>query len=895
MTEVNPHCLFIIDGHSILYKGFFAIKGLSTKSGMPTSAIFGFAQMLLRVIREAKPERLCVAFDSKAPTFREEIYPDYKANRPIMPTDLQMQFPYVKRMLNALHITQLVKDTYEADDIIATLAAHAEQRGWHTRVVTADKDLFQIVTGKTHILRFQKKQIEEYDPTGVLKKMGVAPERITDLLGLMGDATDNIPGIRGIGPVTAKKLLGEFGTLESLIEQAENISNPKLREKVKEGTEAALLSKRLATVKRDVPLEIDFETFDFTEEVTPELETLFEELEFKGLLATLKKRHTKREVNYRTLRSKQALEEFVKAATNAGLVAIDTETTSTDPMQCRLVGVSMSHKPGEAVYVPVGHSPEASGGEQISTEDLRRILAPLLKSADVKKSGHNIKYDIKVLHRAGLHLNNIFFDTMLASYLLNPDRASHGLKTLAPQELGIEMMPITDLIGKGKRSFTMDKVPVEAAANYACLDADATLQLVHYFAPKLKDANLNELFETLEMPLIDVLAEMEMAGVAIDVDYFHCLAAETKKHLDTLEAECYESAGHPFNLNSPKQVSRILFQEIKLTPIKRGKTQYSTDVTVLESLVKEHPLPGKLLEYRSYEKLLSTYIEVLPRQVNPETGRVHTSYIQSRAATGRLSSREPNLQNIPVRTPQGRAIRAGFIPGEVGWLLLSADYSQIELRILAHLSGDAMLVKAFREGADIHRLTAVRIFGGLEEFITPEMRDAAKTINFGVIYGMSANGLAQQLGISRTEARKFIDDYFESYSGVKRWIGETIDLARTNGYVKTLLGRKRYVPNLNSSNKNLKAAAERIAVNTPIQGTSADMIKKAMLGVHKRLKRGNLNARLLMQVHDELIFEVPEKEVESLTALAIEEMGGALPLNVPVKVSVQTGNNWAEC
>jgi len=900
MTQEPKHCLFIIDGHSLLYKAFFAIRGLSTKTGIPTNGVYGFAQMLLRVIREGMPMHLCVTFDSKIPSFRKELYSEYKANRAVMPDDLQIQIPYVYKMLDALKIKYITMDGFEADDVIATLARLAEKEGWDTRVVTADKDLFQIVSPQTHVLRFGKETIEEYDPPAVKEKMGVTPEQITDLFGLTGDTSDNIPGVPGIGPVTGTKLLKEFGTLENIIHGASRIENLKWREKILTNIDNACLSKQLATVKNDIPMNVDFQTLVCKVEITPELKSLFEDLEFKSLLAALgeskeEQPRIARKTLYRILRTPRELETYTQEAASSPFIAIDTETTSSDPMRARLVGISMSFKPGDAVYIPIGHLETVAGGPQISLKDVVRILSPLFGSTDVKKCGHNIKYDILILRKVGLEIENISFDTMLASYLLNPEKTSYGLKTLAPLELDIPMRPITSLIGEGKNSITMDKVSVQDAADYACLDADATLQLMYHYDPKLQADKLDHLFSAIEIPLIPVLSEMEWNGIAIDAAYFRNLSHRTKRELDKLETECYEIVGHPFNLNSPKQVSSILFEEIKLAPMKKGKMGYSTDVTVLQALSKVHPLPMKLLEYRKYEKLLSTYIDALPEQINPETGRIHTSYIQTGTATGRLSSRDPNLQNIPVRTPQGREIRAGFIPGHKGWRLLSADYSQIELRILAHLSGDETLIKAFQKGEDIHELTAIRIFGGVKDLITPQIRDAAKTINFGVIYGMSAHRLASDLEIPRSAAKKFIDDYFKTYSGVKIWIDQTIQEAREKGYVTTLLGRKRYVPDLRSSNKNIRAGAERIAVNTPIQGTSADMIKKAMIQIHQRLKKEQLSSKLLIQVHDELIFEAPENEIDRLKPLVIEEMECALPLNVPVRVSVKIGANWAEC
>jgi DNA polymerase-1 len=900
MSEKKRHCLFIIDGHSLLYKSYYAIRGLSTRSGIPTNAIFGFAQMLLRIIREAEPRYLCFTFDSKTPSFRRELYPEYKANRAVMPDDLQGQIPYVFRMLDAFRIGYIIQEGFEADDLIATLSHQAEEKGWETKVVTADKDLFQIVNDRTHILRFGPKEIEEFDPESVWKKMGVQPEQITDYFGLTGDASDNIPGVAGIGPVTASKLLKEFKTLDEVIDKADSIKNAKAQQKIKENINQARLSRQLATVIRDVPINFDLHDFAINMEITPELESLFNELEFKALLTSLKNTgeeqiKAKRTVQYKIIRTHEELKEYVLKAQDASILSVDTETTSPDPMRCRLVGISLSCAPGEAVYIPLSHKETAAEGRQISLDEATALLAPLFKSNDIKKCGHNIKYDIHVLHRVGLNLGNIAFDTILASYLLNPDKASHGLKTIVPEELGIFMEPITNLIGKGKTSITFDHVPMSKAAEYACRDADVTLELMSHFQKQLAKVHLDHLFHEIEVPLIPVLEDMESRGIAIDTAHFEMLSRKTQVHLKQLEKECHELVGYDFNLNSPKQISKVLFEDLKLTPTKKGKTGYSTDVTVLEALSQNHPLPGKLLTYRIFEKLLSTYIDVLPRLVHPETGRIHTTFIQTGTATGRLASRDPNLQNIPVRTPEGRAIRAGFIPGEKGWVLVSGDYSQIELRILAHISGDKTLIRAFQEDKDIHNLTATKIFGGIEEWITPEMRDIAKTINFGVIYGMSAYRLATELGITRSEAGKFIDDYFKTYQGVKNWIDHIIQEARTAGYVRTLSGRLRYIPDLKNSNRNIRAAAERIAINTPIQGACADMIKIAMISIHNRFNLENIESRLLLQVHDELIFEVPEREIDRISSIITEEMEQALPLDVPVKVGVKIGSNWSEC
>ena len=900
MKNDSSKRLFIIDGHSIVYKAFFAIRGLSTRNGIPTNGIYGFVQTLFKAIKDYSPPYLCVAFDSKVPTFRHEIYEEYKSNRPVMPDELQAQMPYIFRILEGLGIKFLLKDRYEADDIIATLTTEAGKKGWEVRIISSDKDLFQLVDDSCHTINFSKKQTLEYGPEEVEKKMGVRPENITDLLGLMGDSSDQIPGIAGVGPVTAKKLIQQFGNLENIAENTEKIKNARIRQKVEDGLEIARLSKKLATVKDDLSLDVALEDLVYEKKYSDDLLDLLGELEFKALITTIRnktgeKSNPLKDVEHKTLTTADEIRQFVKEALKAPVLALDTETTSTDPVSCRLVGISMCYKQGYAVYIPVGHDQTMAGSGQISSEELRTLLSPLLESEDVLICGHNIKYDIKVLKRHKYEIKNPGFDTMIASSLLDPIRKSHSLKVLATEELGIPMRPITGLIGKGRNSITMAEVPVKEASDYACLDADVTFRLYHQFRKQLEKEDLKELFETLEVPLIPVLSKMELIGIAIDKEYFEQLLEETVSLLKKIEKTCFELAGTEFNLNSPKQTAAILFEDLKLKPVKKGKSGYSTDVKVLQALAAEHPLPEKLLNYRSYEKLLTTYIDALPKQVNFETGRIHTSYFQTATATGRLSSRNPNLQNIPVRTPQGRAIRRGFIPGKKGWKFLAADYSQIELRILAHLSGDKALVEAFHSGKDIHNLTAVKIFGGPEEFITGQMRDAAKTINFGVIYGMSAFRLSRELGISRSEASSFIEEYFHSYRGVKKWIDATIENAEKKGFVTTLLGRKRYVPDLKSSNRNIRSAAERIAVNTPIQGTSADMIKKAMIQVDSRIEKENLQAALLMQVHDELIFEVPENEIEKLKSLVNEEMLSAMPLDVPLLVDMKTGNSWAEC
>lgn len=887
--------LYIIDGHSYLYKAYYAIRNLSSSKGMPTNAIYGFVQMLNKLIRECQPKYLAVVFDHPGPSFRNKLYADYKAHRPPIPSDLQMQIPWVKRVLGALGITLIEQEGVEADDMIGSLSKSASQAGFKVMVVTADKDLFQLVSDSVSIMRAQPERLDIYDPPKVKEKMGVLPEQIVDFIGLVGDTSDNIPGVPSIGPKTAAALLAEYGTIENLLANSQHIENEKQRRVIQEHVDQALLSKRLAVIKTDVALPVSTESFAWEFRPNDELVNLYREMEFHSLLEGLRVAGPKRDVTYQTITAHEALTAEVAKARGAAYVAVDTETTSEDPMRAALVGISISYEPESAFYVPCGHTGHAATAQQMSLTEVREILGPLLADATIEKCGQNIKYDLKVLRRHGFSFDGIVFDTLLASYLLNPDKKSHNLKELGLDYLNIVMTPITDLIGKGKSAITMAEVEIERASRYACEDADVTLQLSHILLERLKEAELLPLFQEIEMPLLEVLNAMEMEGVCIDVPYFRHLSREMQHRLNELAQEVFQIAGHEFNINSPKQVAKVLFDELELPPIRKGKSGYSTDVRVLEELSVSHPLPGLLLEYRAYEKLKSTYVDSLPDMVNPHTGRIHTSYNQFIAATGRLTSSEPNLQNIPVRTKQGREIRRGFVVSEPSRVLLSADYSQIELRILAHLSEDTALVEAFHRNEDIHRVTAAKIFGCAPNEVTSEMRDQAKIVNFGIIYGMSAHGVSQQLKIPRALAEAFIKEYFAAYQGVKGWIDSVLRFARDNGYVTTLLNRRRYLSNITSFNGVLRSNAERMAINMPVQGTSADMIKKAMIAIDRALRKDGLKTRMIMQVHDELIFDVPEDEAPLVSKIVEREMTGALALRVPVVVAISTGKNWAEC
>jgi DNA polymerase-1 len=892
-----PPRVFLIDAHSHLHRAFHAVSGLTTSSGFPTNALFGFLSILNRMVRSYSPGYLAAIFDAPGPSFRVSEYPAYKSQRPPMPEELRVQVAKLKEILTAMGIRQFELPGYEADDLIATLARQAEARQIESWIISVDKDLFQLISPHIRMLRHHLDKEELVDREWVLRKLEVTPEQVPDYLGLVGDSSDNIPGVPGIGPKTAVQLLHQFGTLEALLSRVDEVEKPRWRSLLAEHAEQARLSRRLAILRTDAPVTFELEQLAWTPSTPPRLRELYRELEFRSLIEEAGGvRVEERTVDYGSIRTADELRQFAAEARRLGRFAVDTETTGLDPFDSHLVGISVSLHPHQARYIPIAHDSQAAEGPQLSLESVREILGPVLADPRIGKILQHIQFDYKFFRRSGLRLDGVQLDTMLASYLLNPDKKGHGLKAMALRHLGVEMTHLDMLIGDGSL-MTFAQVPVSEAESYACQDADLTLQLADFFTPQLEQAGLMGVITDIEVPLAPVLAEMELAGVTLDRTHFMRLKEETEKQLREIEREAFQLAGHAFNLSSPKQVAKVLFEELHLPSKRRSKTGYSTDVEVLEQIHQEtrHPIVRLLLEHRTADKLLNTYIAALPRLLHHQTGRIHTSFNQTATATGRLSSSEPNLQNIPVRTAQGRKIRQGFIPSRPGNMLLAADYSQIELRILAHITGDAGLVEAFRRDADVHRSTAMRIFGCPAGEVTEEMRNQAKTVNFGVIYGISAHGLSLQLGISRTRAQKFIDDYFAAYPGVKRWIDETIASAHRTGEVRTLKGRRRFLADINSPQQNIRSNTERIAVNTPIQGTSADMIKLAMIAIHRRMGREGLKARMILQVHDELIFDAPETELDRLTVLVREEMEKALPLNVPVKVDIKTGRTWAEC
>ncbi len=890
---------FIMDGNAYIYRAFYAIEGLSTSTGIPTNAVFGFTRLLLKLLFDDKPDYIAIAFDTAGPTFRHEEYAEYKADRPEMPSPLAQQLPIIREVIDALNISILEQSGYEADDIIGTVAKKAEAAGMEVIIVTGDKDALQLVSPNIKVNPYSFRGFFEpgfvFDKQAVKERHGVEPDKVTDLMGLMGDKIDNIPGVPGIGKKTAPRLIEQFGSLEELLDHADEVKSESQKRLLKEYREQALLSKRLATVDVNVPISLDMKSCEVRDFDQSKLMDLFRKLEFRQFIRELDISQKKDvEVKYHTIFTESDLDDLIGRLKKQTDFAVDTETSGLDPITSDIVGISIAFQPHEAYYIPVSHR-YIGVPEQLPLELVINKLKPLLSDSSIGKIGQNIKYDLQIFKRYGIELSNISFDTMLASYILNPSARGHNLSDLAMEYLGHKMIPIQDLIGKGKNQITMDEVDVERASEYACEDADITLQLKSDLEPELHKYELESVFREIELPLIPVLAEMEMTGVRVDTEYLKELSGKLSKQVNSLTEKIYELAGEEFNINSPKQLGEILFEKLGLPPGKRTKTGYSTNEAELERLsAAGYDLPSLILEFRSIAKLKSTYVDALPGQINPKTGRVHTFFNQAVTETGRLSSSNPNLQNIPIRTEEGREIRRAFIPGEECSLLLAADYSQIELRMLAHLSGDATLIEAFRNNEDIHSRTASLIFGLPLDQIAPDMRRQAKTINFGIIYGMGAFRLARELEISLGEAQRFIDSYFKTYSGVKSYFDGVIKFARENGYVTTISGRRRRIPEINSSNRNVREFAERTAINTPVQGSAADMIKLAMIKIAEFFKSENLKSKLLLQVHDELVFEVHEAELDKIQHNVCSLMEEALPLDVPVKVDVGLGKNWLE-
>jgi DNA polymerase-1 len=927
---MNPkETLYLVDGSSYIYRAYYAIRHLSSPSGFPTNAIYGFIQMLLKLLKDYNPQHVAVVFDAGRTTFRTEMYPEYKANRAAMPDDLRVQMEPIREVVRGFNIPTLELQGYEADDIIGALAGRFAAKGGKVVVVTGDKDLMQIVTD--HVTLLDTMKGKESGITDVIERFGVPPELVIDILGLAGDSSDNIPGVPGIGEKTATKLILEFGSLDALLARADEVKG-KNGEKLREFRDQALLSRRLATIECNVPLEVDLETLTAREPDQETLNAFFKKYGFTTLIKELTGKATLSSEQYHTVTTVVELDALATALELAGEFAFDLETTSLDPRQAEIVGLSFSYRDHEAYYVPVGHVttnplptppplgegtlftynieetkellPPAGGGRegggnlapnQIPYGTVLGRLRPPLENPAMRKVGQNIKFDMQVLANNGVTLAGVWFDTMLASYLLNPSRQGHGLDALAQEHLNHRMISFNDVAGSGKGQINFAEVGLEAASRYAAEDADATWLLRRKFEPLLVAGGNDKLFHEVEMPLVTILAGMENHGVLLDSTLLNGLSADFAGRMGSLEEQIFSLAGERFNLNSPKQLGEVLFDRMGLKSGKKnkGKTGWSTDNEVLTALAEEQEIVRLILDYRSVAKLKSTYTDALPRLVSPRTGRVHTSYNQTVTSTGRLSSSDPNLQNIPIRTEEGRRIRHAFIapPGHV---VLSADYSQIELRVLAHLSGDTVFCHAFANDEDIHTRTAAEVFGLFPEMVTPEMRRQAKTINFGIIYGQGAFSLAKQLGIARKTAEDFINTYKERHSGAIAYLDSCIKEAEEHGSVRTILGRRLPIPDIKSSNGNVLAFARRNAINYPIQGSAADIIKCAMIRLDARIRRERLQSRLIMQVHDELVFEVPEQELVTMEQLVEEEMGRAVEARVPLKVDISYGANWSE-
>jgi len=892
--------LFLVDGHSFCYRAYYAIRNLSNSKGEPTNAIYGFITMLKKLVDDYGPDHMAICFDHGGrATFRHEKYKEYKANRSPMPEDLSQQIEPIKDFCRAYRYSIFEVPGFEADDVIGTLAKRAEEKGYEVFIITGDKDAMQLVTERILILNPHKETVI-CDTAGVKKKFeGLGPEKVVDVMALMGDASDNIPGVQGVGEKTAVKLILEFGSVENLMDNLSKIKSKRQQEMLAGGRANALLSKELAKIDTDMDLDIDWDALELGAPDETLLINLVKRYEFRGMLKDLAPVQPQAAEGapgkrcYHTIQDEKELAEIVKKLKEVKTFSFDTETTSADPMRADLVGISLSWEDSCAHYIPVASN--VHQGKGIPSETVLEALRPVLESAACEKFGQNVKYDYIVMKRHGVTLKGVTFDTMIASYLNNPVKFTHNLDDISLEHLGLRKIATENLLGTGKSQTTMDLVPLEKVSEYACEDVDCVYKLVPILSSKITEKNLGELFEKVEMPLVFVLAEMEMAGVYLDTGYLSELSTKAAGELEQLTLKICEEAGEEFNINSTKQLAEIFFVKKKFPVIKKTKTGFSTDVSVLEKLAKDYELPRLILEYREKSKLKSTYLDALPKMIHPETGMVHTSYNQATTVTGRLSSTDPNLQNIPIKTEAGRLIRKAFIPRprkQGAGRILSADYSQIELRILAHFSGDSSLMRAFKEERDIHTFTATLLYGLKDEDVTREMRNVAKTINFSIIYGKTAYGLSGDLNISVGEADTFIKNYFSRYSGVRDYLEAQKEKARQDGFLTTLLGRRAYFPDINSKNGQLRQFAERAAVNAPIQGSAADLIKLAMIGIQERLAKESFKSLMTMQVHDELVFDGPEAEMAELKNLVRDGMEKAFKLNVPLVADVTIGRSW---
>jgi len=909
----TPARLFLIDGYALIYRAFFAMlsRPLTTSRGENTSAAWGITNFLLRLVDTHRPEYVGWVHDAGT-SFRHERYPAYKATREKLDEELQQDFDRsvtrIESLLQAFRVPLVAVDGYEADDVIATLAERGAAAGIDVVIVSGDKDFYQLIGPRVSLLnpgRGGPGAVEEQLVTAATahERLGVAPAQTVDYLALVGDSADNVPGVRGVGEKTAQKLLSQYGSLDAILAHAGEIETRRLREALQADADRARLSRELVTLRRDVPVDADLPALTARPPDWQRLLPLLSELEFHSLVRTLGGRAegapapAETPTAYRVADTPESVGEVVRRARDAGACALEV-VVAGPPMRAAPLGLAIAVAPGDVWYMPLGHRPSGDMLEQADVRNLPPLsdaalepLATLLGDGAVGKTGHSVKDAWLVLRRAGVELAGVRFDTMIASFMIDPGKRSHALDALVLEHFNVRLRSLQDVVGKGRAERSLAEVTVRDAADYSCADADYGLRLRARLEPTLADHRLDALFRDVEVPLIGVLVDMEWEGIGIDVAYFARVTAEMRSELAALERDIHREAGIDFNLNSTPQLRHVLFEKLQLPVLKKGKTGPSTDADVLEEMAAAgHTLPRLLLEYREIAKLLSTYLETLPQQVNPATGRIHTSFNQIGAATGRLSSADPNLQNIPVRSSRGEAIRRGFVP-RPGHRFIVADYSQIELRLLAHLSGDPAFVEAFLAGGDIHRQTAALIFGVAPDAVTPEMRARAKTINFATIYGQGPRALSQQLGVSYDEAKRFIDDYFVRFAGVRAFLDQTIAGARERGYVETIFGRRRYIPELKDKNFNVRAFGERTASNSPLQGSAADLIKVAMIRVAAAL-RGGYRAKLLLQVHDELVLEAPTEEVERVSRLVQECMEGAARLRVPLVAAVGAGDDW---
>jgi DNA polymerase-1 len=883
--------LILIDGNSLVHRAFHAIPPLTTGTGQHTNAVYGFTTMFLRLLEDERPDYLAVAFDKGKVTFRHGEFEDYKANRTETPDELRSQFPLVKELLEAYRVPIFEQEGYEADDLLGTLARKAEAEGFSVLIVSGDRDVLQLVSPRVTVLFTRRgiSELEVMDAGAVEEYLGVPPEQVADYKGLVGDQSDNIPGVPGIGPKTATKLLKEFENLEEILSDLEGVRQKGVRSKLEEYCEQARLSKRLATIVCDIPLDVDWEELQRKEPDWDAVTSLFRELEFRSLLQRVAPDlPVQVETGYQVVASPSQLEALAARSREEGKLAFTLIGSGEDPRQREILGCALALPGRELYYLPRSLWQEVKADLAVA-----KVMASLFSEAAVKKYTHDAKAAYQLLNLYQIQLAGLAMDTMIASYLLNP-AASHSLDQIASTYLNESVPSWEELVGKGKKAVKPTSLKEEDLAPFMATRTAVLLPLQERLAAELERLDLATLYEEVELPLIQVLAAMEEEGVTIDTDALAEMGAEIGYKLAAIEGEIYQMAGEEFNLNSPKQLSTILFEKLKLPVIKRTKTGYSTDAEVLEKLADVHPIVERILEYRQLMKLKSTYIDGLMALVDPATGKVHTTFNQAVTTTGRLSSTEPNLQNIPIRLELGRRLRKAFVPGRSGDLILAADYSQIELRVLAHISQDPYLLESFRRGQDVHRRTAAEIFGVSLEEVTPEMRERAKAVNFGIVYGISDYGLSRDLGVPRREAKEYIDNYFARYAGVKAYIDGIVAEAREKGYVTTLMKRRRYLPDINSRNYTLRSFAERTAMNTPIQGSAADIIKTAMVEVFRQLKERRLATRLLLQVHDELIFTVPREELAEVKALVKECMEGAVELDVPLVVELKVGENWYE-